>query len=57
MGSCCPMTPVDATSTCVGSIFSTFAASWAVIWQHSMPSLPVQALATPLLITTAWAEG
>ncbi len=57
MGICCPITPVEAMRTEVSGIFKSLAASWAVFWQMSIPSCPVQALATPLLQTTAWTWG
>ena len=48
-----PMTPVEATSTCSGAQPSAAAASAAIRSASAMPSSPVQALAQPLLTTTA----
>ena len=57
MGSCFPITPVDATKTPSCGIPRTWAAVAAVRLQYSMPSSPVQALAIPALMTTAWAAA
>ena len=53
MGSCMPMTPVDATRTLSAEIPRARAAASAVCPQYPMPSSPVQALAMPAFITTA----
>ena len=47
------MTPVEATSTPSAGMPSAFETAAALFAQASMPSAPVQAFATPLLITTA----
>ena len=51
------MTPVDATKTALPGIESTSPALSAMRLQYSIPSSPVQALATPLLATTACTKG
>ena len=57
MGSCMPITPVEATST-LSSGTSRAAAQAPAVWpQYSMPSFPVQALAMPALTTTALAAA
>ena len=48
-----PMTPVDATSTASGAQPSFAAVFCAISMACDRPSLPVQALAQPLLTTTA----
>ena len=53
IGSLTPMTPVDATSTAAGAIASAAAVSVVISCACCMPSAPVQALAQPLLTTTA----
>ena len=57
MGSCFPITPVDATSTESSGIPRISAAACAVFLQYPYPSSPVHALAIPLLQTTACAAG
>ena len=47
------MTPVDATRTCSTGHPSAFAVSTAIPRETASPSAPVQALAQPLLTTTA----
>ena len=51
-----PMTPVDATRTSVGAQPSTAAVSAAISRASARPCGPVQALAQPLLVTTARAR-
>ena len=53
MGSCIPITPVEATSTEVSGIPSASAAAKAVCLQYSLPCSPVQAFAIPEFTTTA----
>ena len=55
IGSCLPITPVDAMSTESAGIESSCPALAASALQLLSPSSPVQALATPLLMTTACA--
>ena len=52
-----PMTPVEATKTALAGIFRMSAAASAVALQYPYPSTPVQALAIPALMMTAWADG
>ena len=54
MGSCIPITPVDATRTESSGIPSASAAACAVCLQYCLPCSPVHALAIPELATTAW---
>ena len=51
-----PMTPVEATWTRDSSMASAPAARALTARAAAMPSWPVQALALPLLTTTAWAS-
>ena len=53
IGSCIPITPVDATSTEFSGIPSALDTACASLRHALSPSSPVRALATPLLITTA----
>jgi hypothetical protein len=53
IGSLTPMTPVDATSTAVGSIDRALAVSKVISDACDIPSVPVQAFAHPLLTTIA----
>ncbi len=53
IGSLTPMTPVEATSTAEGSQPIAVAVRAAISWAWAHPSVPVHALAQPLLITTA----
>ena len=57
IGICIPMTPVEATKTALAGIFMMSAAASAVALQYPYPSTPVQALAIPALMMTAWADG
>ena len=57
MGSCMPITPVEATRTALSGICKASAAAFAVSRQYPYPSAPVQALAIPAFTTTAWAYG
>src|SRR5262245_5870137 len=50
-----PMTPVDATSTCMAAHSTAAAVSSTISWASATPCGPVQALAHPLLVTIAWA--
>ena len=53
IGSCCPITPVEPTTTSSGLISNNFATSFASVTTFSYPCAPVHAFAIPVLITTA----
>ena len=53
MGRYWPMTPVEATSTSPSSMRSAAAVSLTIVQASSRPRSPVQALALPLLTTSA----
>ncbi len=55
MGSCMPITPVDATRTPSAETPKISAAASAVALQYPYPSSPVHALAIPAFMITAWA--
>ena len=57
IGSCMPITPVEPKSTDFAGTPSTSPAVFASSAQASSPSVPVQALATPLLTTIACAPS
>ena len=57
IGSCIPITPVEPKSTDLAGTPSTSAAVFASSAQASSPSVPVHALATPLLTTIACAPS
>ncbi len=57
IGSCMPITPVDATKTASSGIFKTSAVFFAVRLQYASPSSPVHAFAIPELTTTACANS
>ena len=54
IGSRCPMTPVEATSTSLGSMPRALAVSRALLSASLKPASPVQAFAQPLLARMAW---
>lgn len=53
IGSCLPITPVEAVRTSSSLTPATLATSLAISLQYSSPLVPVQAFAIPLLTTTA----
>ena len=57
IGSCLPITPVEASSTASAGIPSCLTAASAVSSQNFIPSAPVQAFAMPALMTTACAQA
>ena len=57
IGSCAPITPVEATNTALSGTCNASDTAFASAAHASSPSFPVQALATPLLTTTACAKG
>ncbi|OQB53802.1 MAG: hypothetical protein BWX99_02308 [Deltaproteobacteria bacterium ADurb.Bin151] len=54
-GSLFPMTPVEQTRRCSSGIFNCLAAAAETASASCIPSLPVAALAQPLLVIIAWA--
>ena len=57
IGSCFPITPVDATRTPSSDTPSACAAAFAVCAQYPIPSSPVQAFAIPALTMITWASA
>ena len=57
IGSCFPITPVDATRTASSGISINSEVFFAVSLQYPNPSVPVHALAIPAFTTTACANA